>query len=186
MITKSLRLNLKLVYQLTHRMMICPSKCRPLNSAWPGKTKRGKNYAKPPEPLEAVKTGQQRPMPPGFRGGSLRATSISCDRCGRSRFSRGSENPSRQPTRFQADPWYSLSTEGSPVGLWAFSVILSSFRLPWPTATSRARIVIWVLGPDADSISFASSSTRSLIAASSRRIRSLSAVVRGDREAMTY
>src|SRR5438045_3302532 len=33
MITKSLRLNLKLVYQLTQRMMICPSKCRPLNSA---------------------------------------------------------------------------------------------------------------------------------------------------------
>src|ERR1700730_11945842 len=36
MITKSLRLNLKLVYQLTHRMMICPSKCRPLNSASTG------------------------------------------------------------------------------------------------------------------------------------------------------
>src|SRR5881392_198766 len=33
MITKSLRLNLKLVYQLTQRMMIWPSKCRPLNSA---------------------------------------------------------------------------------------------------------------------------------------------------------
>src|SRR6516225_5390700 len=36
MITKSLRLNLKLVYQLTHRTMICPSKCRPLNSASTG------------------------------------------------------------------------------------------------------------------------------------------------------
>ena len=36
MITKSLKLNLKLVYQLTHRMMICPSKCRPLNSASTG------------------------------------------------------------------------------------------------------------------------------------------------------
>jgi hypothetical protein len=35
-ITKSLRLNLKLVYQLTHRMMICPSKCRPYNSASTG------------------------------------------------------------------------------------------------------------------------------------------------------
>jgi hypothetical protein len=33
MMTKSLKLNLKLVYQLTHRMMICPSKCRPLNNA---------------------------------------------------------------------------------------------------------------------------------------------------------
>jgi hypothetical protein len=36
MITKSLRLNLKLVYQRTHRMMTCPSKCRPLNSASTG------------------------------------------------------------------------------------------------------------------------------------------------------
>src|SRR5215467_10434155 len=36
MITKSLKLNLKLVYQLTHRTMICPSKCRPLNSASTG------------------------------------------------------------------------------------------------------------------------------------------------------
>src|SRR5262249_25847078 len=36
MITKSLKLNLKLVYQLTHRMMICPSKCRPLNNASTG------------------------------------------------------------------------------------------------------------------------------------------------------
>src|SRR5260370_21491379 len=36
MITKSLKLNLKLVYQLTQRMMICPSKCRPLNSASTG------------------------------------------------------------------------------------------------------------------------------------------------------
>src|ERR1700693_762548 len=32
MVTKSLRLSLKLVHQLTQRMMICPSKCRPLNS----------------------------------------------------------------------------------------------------------------------------------------------------------
>src|ERR1700680_417789 len=32
MITKSLRLTLKLVYQLAQRMIICPSKCRPLNS----------------------------------------------------------------------------------------------------------------------------------------------------------
>jgi hypothetical protein len=93
----------------------------------PGKTKRGKNYAKAPEELEAVETGQQRPMPPGFPGGSLRATSISRDRCGRSRFSRGSENPRRQPTRFQADPGYSLSTERSPVCLWALSVILPRF-----------------------------------------------------------
>jgi hypothetical protein len=31
MMTKSLKLNLKLAYQLTQRMMICPSKCRPLN-----------------------------------------------------------------------------------------------------------------------------------------------------------
>src|SRR5262249_671385 len=29
----SLKLNLNRVYQLTHRMMICPSKCRPLNNA---------------------------------------------------------------------------------------------------------------------------------------------------------
>jgi hypothetical protein len=36
MMTKSLKLNLKLVYQLTHRMMICPSKCRPLNSVSTG------------------------------------------------------------------------------------------------------------------------------------------------------
>src|SRR6516165_3798352 len=36
MMTKSLKLNLKLVYQLTHRMMICPSKCRPLNNASTG------------------------------------------------------------------------------------------------------------------------------------------------------
>src|ERR1700733_13005394 len=36
MITKSLKLNLKLVYQLTQRMLICPSKCRPLNSASTG------------------------------------------------------------------------------------------------------------------------------------------------------
>ena len=36
MITKSLRLSLKLVYQLTQRMIICPSKCRPLNSASTG------------------------------------------------------------------------------------------------------------------------------------------------------
>ena len=36
MITKSLRLNLKLVYQLTQRTMICPSKCRPLNTASTG------------------------------------------------------------------------------------------------------------------------------------------------------
>src|SRR6516162_2029500 len=33
MITRSLKLNLKLVYQLTQRMMICLSKCRPLNNA---------------------------------------------------------------------------------------------------------------------------------------------------------
>ena len=33
MITKSLKLSLKLAYQLTQRMMICQSKCRPLNSA---------------------------------------------------------------------------------------------------------------------------------------------------------
>src|SRR5229473_7973176 len=39
MITKSLRLNLKLVYQQTQRMMICPSKCRPLKRASTG-TKR--------------------------------------------------------------------------------------------------------------------------------------------------
>src|SRR5882672_1347676 len=31
MITKSRRLSLKLVYQATHKMVICPSKCRPLN-----------------------------------------------------------------------------------------------------------------------------------------------------------
>src|SRR5713101_8131562 len=31
MITRSRRLSLKLVYQATHKMMICPSKCRPLN-----------------------------------------------------------------------------------------------------------------------------------------------------------
>src|SRR6516225_6996358 len=36
MMTKSLKLNLKLVYQLTHSMMICPSKCRPLNNASTG------------------------------------------------------------------------------------------------------------------------------------------------------
>jgi cyclase len=36
MMTKSLKLNLNLVYQLTHRMMICPSKCRPLNNASTG------------------------------------------------------------------------------------------------------------------------------------------------------
>jgi hypothetical protein len=33
MITRSLKLNLKLVYQLTQRTMICLSKCRPLNNA---------------------------------------------------------------------------------------------------------------------------------------------------------
>src|SRR5215471_19146692 len=33
MITRSLKLNLKLVYQLTQRMMICLSKCHPLNNA---------------------------------------------------------------------------------------------------------------------------------------------------------
>src|ERR1700694_5306927 len=31
MITRSRKLSLKLVYQLTHRTMICRSKCRPLN-----------------------------------------------------------------------------------------------------------------------------------------------------------
>src|SRR6202521_1644970 len=31
MITRSRKLSLKLVYQLTHKMMICRSKCRPLN-----------------------------------------------------------------------------------------------------------------------------------------------------------
>src|ERR1700693_5004089 len=31
MITRSRRLRLKLVYQATHKMMLCPSKCRPLN-----------------------------------------------------------------------------------------------------------------------------------------------------------
>src|SRR5437899_786757 len=31
MITRSLKLSLKLVYQLTHKTMICRSKCRPLN-----------------------------------------------------------------------------------------------------------------------------------------------------------
>ena len=36
--TKSLKLNLKLVYQLTHKMMICPSKCLPLNNASTGAT----------------------------------------------------------------------------------------------------------------------------------------------------
>src|SRR5215472_7190423 len=36
MITRSLKLSLKLVYQLTHKMMICPSKCRPLKSASTG------------------------------------------------------------------------------------------------------------------------------------------------------
>src|SRR5215467_14885835 len=36
MITRSLKLSLKLAYQLTHRMMTCPSKCRPLNSASTG------------------------------------------------------------------------------------------------------------------------------------------------------
>src|SRR5215831_5195051 len=39
MMTRSLRLNLKLAYQLTQRMMICPSKCRPLNSASTGKNR---------------------------------------------------------------------------------------------------------------------------------------------------
>jgi hypothetical protein len=33
MITRSLKLNFKLVYQLTQRTMICLSKCRPLNNA---------------------------------------------------------------------------------------------------------------------------------------------------------
>ena len=32
MIIRSRRLSLKLVYQVTHEMMICPSKCRPLNT----------------------------------------------------------------------------------------------------------------------------------------------------------
>src|SRR5713101_4938167 len=32
-ITRSRELSLKLVYQLTHKMMICRSKCRPLNRA---------------------------------------------------------------------------------------------------------------------------------------------------------
>ena len=90
--------------------------------------------------IETVNGLAQMPMPPGFPGGSLRATSISCGRCGPSRFSRGSENPCRQPTRFQADPWYSLSTEGGPVGLWALSVILSSFRLPWPSCRERQKV----------------------------------------------
>jgi len=31
MITRSRKLSLKLVYQLTHKTMICRSKCRPLN-----------------------------------------------------------------------------------------------------------------------------------------------------------
>src|SRR5215831_14150394 len=57
MITKSLRLNLKLAYQLTQRMMICPSKCRPLNSASTG-TNRSILSSSPdhglfaPEPME--------------------------------------------------------------------------------------------------------------------------------------
>src|SRR5260370_12476803 len=33
MITRSRKLSLKLVYQLTHKTMICRSKCRPLNSS---------------------------------------------------------------------------------------------------------------------------------------------------------
>src|SRR5215831_11181631 len=38
MMTRSLRLNLKLAYQLTQRMLICPSKCRPLKVLRPVRT----------------------------------------------------------------------------------------------------------------------------------------------------
>jgi hypothetical protein len=115
----------------------------------PGKTKRGKNYAKAPEQLEAVETGQQKPMPPGFPGGSLRATSISCDRCGRSRFSRGSENPRGQPTRFQADPWYSLSQPRealSASGRLEYS--LPRFVFPGLTQGDKNAVVTEVDSPD--------------------------------------
>src|SRR5579863_8541798 len=39
MTTRARRLSLKLVYQVTHKMMICPSKCRPLNTSSIGKNR---------------------------------------------------------------------------------------------------------------------------------------------------
>ena len=71
MITKSLRLNLKLVYQLIQRMMIWPSKCRPLKSAstganrsvggtiWPFRTLDFSFATSPtPEPVVHVQNGK--------------------------------------------------------------------------------------------------------------------------------
>src|SRR5229473_2763392 len=57
MITRSRKLSLKLVYQLTHKTMICRSKCRPLNRSSIG-TNRCISSSSPatlafaPEPIE--------------------------------------------------------------------------------------------------------------------------------------
>ena len=66
MITKSIKLNLKLVYQVTHRMMICPSKCRPLNS-----TSTGTNGCILPSSPIAACLNQKASCVPAARIGGL-------------------------------------------------------------------------------------------------------------------
>ena len=76
MMTKSLKLNLKLVYQLTHRMMICPSKCRPLNNASTGTNRcilsssldHDRFAPEPSDPGPAASHSRPLQRPRGLRG----------------------------------------------------------------------------------------------------------------------
>jgi hypothetical protein len=62
MITRSRKLSLKLVYQLTHRMMICRSKCRPLNTL-----SFGTNPCTPSSSPATNSLHQSRQSHPGLR-----------------------------------------------------------------------------------------------------------------------
>ena len=72
MITKSLKLNLKLVYQATHRMMICPSKCLPFN-----RTSTGTNGCiLPSSPIAAcLHQNRMRDIIPKYSGSHCAAAS---------------------------------------------------------------------------------------------------------------
>src|SRR6266851_2289991 len=61
MITRSRKLSLKLVYQLTHKTMICRSKCRPLNRSSIG-TNRCISSSSPPTRVCTRATGHNRSL----------------------------------------------------------------------------------------------------------------------------
>src|SRR6266852_512898 len=78
MITRSRKLSLKLVYQLTHKTMICRSKCRPLNRSSIGANRcisssSPATLAFAPEPLHGYRS--TREGAPAEHSRSLRRTS---------------------------------------------------------------------------------------------------------------